>query len=277
MKKTSILERLPTDVLIQVLDYLDQHSQFQMCLASKPLSETCIRTMWHTPTCTTVTAFNALMSTIGTRDCNLYYPYKSFIVGLCLSFHTPQTVLVLNTILPAISLKKIWIENVQSISQTFVDKILCISDKLYMVHFSKCTSDTLTTFFTVLKRYGPHQGIEKIMICDCSVADQIVYQMVVATPMLQHFEYYRSGIISDCAIKLIVEHCRFIQVLIFTLPLNIVQANTVTYESLELLTQSKYLKVLICKGQVRISRKEYKNWLYRCLPSLEYCDLSFDL
>ncbi|CAO3696127.1 unnamed protein product [Rhizopus stolonifer] len=156
-------------------------------------------------------------------------------------------------------------ENVESISS----QALCHVD-MQAVYFSNCTTDVIQS--VIVKQSA---RLEKIMIYDCQVADKVFYGMVA--PSLRYFSYCRSGFISDAAIAAIVQHCPCVETLVLTLPRNIVQANTMTQASLDSLTQFKCLKVLVCKGQIRISNGEYKNWLYKHIPSLEYCDLSFDL
>ncbi|KAG1456983.1 hypothetical protein G6F56_006711 [Rhizopus delemar] len=259
MKSVSRLERLPVDIIIQILDCLDQYSQWITCTLSKLLSELTVRRMWHTPKCTSLQAFHVLLSSL--KDKESYYAYASFLVNLHLSMDR----LVIEPAIPELQLKTLWIENMEFISF----QALCHVD-MQAVYFSNCATDVIQSI--IVKQSA---RLEKIMIYDCPVADEVFYEMVA--PSLRYFSYCRSGFISDAAIAAIVQHCPCVEALVLTLPRNIVQANTMTQASLDSLIQFKCLKVLICKGQIRIANGEYKNWLYKNIPSLEYCDLSFDL
>ncbi|PHZ17695.1 uncharacterized protein RHIMIDRAFT_11003 [Rhizopus microsporus ATCC 52813] len=248
MERVLQLEQLPVDILIQIFNYLDQPSRLQVCLVSKFMLKTCICIM-----------------------CNNLYPYSSYMSGLNLSFDQADHIDVCcNTTL---SLRTLWIENVESISPTFLNQIVRDVAELGL---SKCSKETIRSVSVTLAQYKQRSKLEQIDIYDCYMSDQMVRQMVISTPMLKRFNYYRSGFLSDSSIFAIVEHCQLIESLIMTLPRHIVQANTVTFAALEVLAQLPGLKIFVCRGQVRIATKQNEEWMYKHCSSLIHCDLSFD-
>ncbi|RCI01644.1 hypothetical protein CU097_015342 [Rhizopus azygosporus] len=270
MERVLQLEQLPVDILIQIFNYLDQPSRLQICLVSKFMLKTCICIMWYVPKCTTAFALNALMATINNGSNNLY-PYSSYMSGLNLSFDQAVHIDVCcNTIL---SLRTLWIENVESLSPTFLNQI---ARDIAELGLSRCSKETINSISVILARYKQRSKLEQIDIYDCYMSDQMVHQMVVSTPMLKRFNYCRSGFLSDSSIFAIVEHCQLIESLIMTLPRHIVQANTVTFAALEVLAQLPRLKIFVCRGQVRIATKQNEEWMYKHCPSLIHCDFSFD-
>lgn len=275
MKNGLYFEKLPNDILVQMIDYLDQPSQLQLCLVSKFMSSICIRILWRMPKCTTPAAFNRLMSVLNSD--HQYYPYNAYMIGLNLSFHSTQTLDDSSDIIFSLtSLRMIWIKNVQTMSITLLDKMFATKDLEQLCVF-QCLTDVIRDLLVVLKCHGPYEKLERVAIEASHMPDSIVCQMVTLMPALRHFRYCQSGFISDTTIVTLINHCPFLESLILTLPRHIIQANTVTFASLKALSQSKHLKLFVCKGQVRISTAEYKGWLYKYCPCLEYCDLSFDL
>lgn len=269
MKNALSIKELPNDILVQILDLLDHPSQLQMCLTSKAISRSCIKVMWRIPRCTKATTFKALMSTVDNSNSN-YYPYSIYMIGLSISFSSVQTLHYDSPISP-IPLKLIRLENVLELSIALVDKILC--NNLQQIHLSKCAFNSVNTFLDAFMHHGPYDKLEKITIDDSHMSDQLICQMITMAPDLRHLNYSQSGFISDKTVDIIVQHCPLLETFVATLPRPIIQANTVTFTSLEKLAQLKHLKIFVCKGQVRISKIEYKNWLYKHCPSLKCCNL----
>ncbi|KAI9250623.1 hypothetical protein BY458DRAFT_524614 [Sporodiniella umbellata] len=258
MKRAPRLEKLPKDVLLQILDRLDSKTLREISTVCKSLSEPAVRQMWHSAECRTLNGLDVLLTSLES-DVS-YYDYRTFLVNLRLIIDK------LNQPLPGLKIKTLWIERANALPPHILDTV-----DVQHICFSHCHPDTILSIFNHASACQPY----KLLIYDCPGMDMVIHSLFLPQS-IKEFSYCRSGFISDRAIETLAQQCPLIETLILTLPKNIIQANTMTLDSLLLLTQFKHLKVLVCKGQIRISKKEHKNWLYSHIPSLEYCDLSFN-
>ncbi|KAG2199279.1 hypothetical protein INT46_006679 [Mucor plumbeus] len=270
MSKTTI-ENLPTDILIQIVRYLDQKSQLELGLVSKCISYISIKQLWHTPRCTTITALEKWVHTL--NKTHNAYPYRTWLIGLDLAFdniqHVPDSILIPRQIL----LRSVKLHNVQATSSTFIE-LFC--DEIEEIEFSNCSADIIIGFTTQMSdKKKKYLKLYKFSILDCYLTDALVNQIVSFTPKLRYFGSQGSGYMSDSAILAITENCPLIETLIVTLPKYIIQSNTITSVSLEALSKCLHLKKFICTGQVRIATEERGSWLLEKCTSLEHCDLSF--
>lgn len=270
------LENLPTDVLIQVVRYLDQKSQLELGLTSKCISCICLKQLWHTPRCTSVAKLEKWVYTMNKTQNT--YPYSAWLIGLDLAFdsiqHVPDSLLIPRQKTPPRCLK---LHNVQATSTASMQLLHLIScDRIEEIEFSNCSSEITTGFATqLIGEKNKHRKLDKISFLDCYLTDALVSQIVAFVPNLRSFVSQGSGYMSDTAILAIAKHCPLIENLIVTLPKYIIQSNTITTVSLEALSKCVHLKKLICTGQVRIASKEHESWLIENSISLKHCDLSF--
>lgn len=265
------IEDLPTDILIQIVRYLDQKSQLELGLVSKCVSYICIKQLWHTPRCTSIAALEKWIHTL--NKTHNAYPYHTWLSGLDLAFdsiqHVPDSILIPRQI-PLRSLK---LHNVQA---TFTKFIELSCDKIEEIEFSNCSADITIGFAAqLIDKKKKYLKLYRISILDCYLTDALVNQIVPFTPKLCYFGSQGSGYMSDSAILAITENCPLIETLIVTLPKYIIQSNTITSISLEALSKCLHLKKFICTGQVRIATEERGSWLLEKCTSLEHCDLSF--
>ncbi|CAO3637513.1 unnamed protein product [Mucor fragilis] len=270
------LENLPTDVLIQIIKYLDQQSQLELGLTSKRMSYICIKQLWHTPRCTSVTGLEKWVYTL--NKVQTTYPYAAWLIGLDLTFdgtqQVPDSLLVPRQ---QTSLRRLKLHNVQAASTASMELLHLIScDKTKEIEFFHCSAEITIGFATqLIGDKNKHHTLNKISFLDCYLTDSLVSQIVRFTPNLRSFTSQGSGYMSDTAILAIAEHCPLIESLIVTLPKFIIQSNTITSISLEALSKCVHLKKLICTGQVRIASKERESWLLENSMSLKHCDLSY--
>ncbi|KAL9558017.1 hypothetical protein MBANPS3_001117 [Mucor bainieri] len=267
MSRNLNLEKLPTDVLIQIIRYLDQQSQLQLALTAKYLSYICIKQLWHTPRITSVTKLETWSYTL--NKAKTAYPYSSWLIGLDLTFdgiqHVPDSLLIPRQQTP---LRRLKLYNVQATSASSTELLnLLYYDRIEEMEFRNCSAEVTIGFATrLIAETNKHYKLNKVFFLDCYLTDALVSQIVPFIPNLRSFISQGSGYMSDTAILAIAKHCPLIENLI---------SNTITSISLEALSKCVHLKKLICTGQVRIASKERESWLLENSMSLKHCDLSF--
>lgn len=272
-------ESLPMDILIQIISQLDSTSQLSLGIVSKFISSVCIKQLWHTPLCRSIVSLKSILTIINNTESN-FYPYATWIMALNISFKTleklPESLVrILKNSAPiplrSLRLDKIdgSIKDCQSLFQVFIQP-----HSLESLELCNCPSDVIISIANHLA-LTPDNKIEKLYIKDSYLSDSLIKQMMTCLPQLHCFTSEGSGYISDTSILAIIAYCPLIETIIITLPNYLVQSNTITFISLEALTHCTHLTTFICKGQVRISNEESKQWLLKHCPSLKYCDLSF--
>jgi hypothetical protein len=177
------------------------------------------------------------------------------------------------TINSKVQIKKLNLTNVHGLMETSEKLLkLFIQDNIKDITINHCSNEIISSLINTL---DISSNLIRISIEDCHISDGWVNQLVNRTPQLRYFSSERSGYLSDNAISSITQHCPFIETVIVTLPNHIIQSNTITMLSLQSISQCQHIKQFICRGQVRIARRECQDWLYTHCPTLEYCDLSF--
>lgn len=275
-KPLTLIQDLPLDVLMQILDYFGEKELYEIGVCWKFISSTSFQRLWHTPKCSSIRQLKSILWTLNSKD--TIYPYHDWIMGMYISLEIMQTI-------P---------ENLFHNMQHLVLNIKTL--QLANVHLTKTTSELMTNIFlsshirqiliencsvpiisSLSSRIGALDTklLTRICIKDCYITDVWVKQVVCYTPNLQYFSSQRSGYVSDITILAIAQSCPLIETLIVTLPRHIVQSNTITFLSLQSLATCTHLKKFVCRGQVRISNPESEAWLYSHCPQLEHCDLSF--
>ncbi|CEP17146.1 hypothetical protein [Parasitella parasitica] len=268
--------KLPLDILIQIVRYLDEKSQLELGLTSKKISSICCKQLWHTRTCTSISALEAWANTLNKED-NVH-PYHEWVIGLNLAFDSiqfvPDSILIPRQITTR-TLKLLNVHATPTASRSVMRLISC--EKTEEVEINKCSVEIIAGFATRLEfNRNKHLKLNRISIIDCFLLDTQVAHIVSFTPNLRSFTSEGCSYLSDTAILAITEHCPLIETMIVTLPNHIRQSNTITVSSLKALSKCKKLTKLICKGQVRLIGDEHRIWLLKNCPSLEYCDLSYD-
>lgn len=278
-------ERLPIDILNQIIQQLDSRSQLTLGLASKLISVICIKQLWHIPVCKSIASLESILTTLNSTTTSAaetvnFYPYATWMVGLDISFKTmeklPESViLMLNNLVPIPTLRTLRLDNIDSpmktchhVLQAFIQPHI-----LHTLELCNCSSDVTISIANYLT--NTETTIEKLHIKDSYLSDPLIKQMATYLPHLRYFRSEGSGYISDTSILAITSSCPLIETIIITLPNYLVQSNTITPISLEALTHCTHLTTFICKGQVRISSDESRCWLLEHCSNLKICDLSF--
>ncbi|KAI8080365.1 hypothetical protein BDF21DRAFT_418887 [Thamnidium elegans] len=275
-KALTVIQDLPIDILIQILNYFEDKELLELSICWKFISSTSLQKLWHSPKCRSMRQLKYMLSTLG--DADSMYPYHSWISDMYISLEIMQTIPqnILNNLQHVeLKVKRLQLCNVYT-DQGSGDVLtrLFITDTIKEINIENCSVEIITCLSkqitTTIK-----EKLNRITIKDCYITDPWIKDIVRFTPKLKYFSSQRSGYVSDIAILAITQNCPLIETMIVTLPKHIIQSNTITFHSLQSLSNCIYLKKFICRGQVRISNQESQDWLYANCPQLQCCDLSF--
>jgi hypothetical protein len=274
---------LPNDILLIIIDYFDQRDLLEIARVAKFISSTSIQKLWHRPRCKTPLALKLILTTLNKSTSTILHPYHDWLIGLDICLNTMQS--LSDTIFTSqqlisrqninLHIKSLRLANVQATvktSQFLIDYFIspCIKE----IKLSNCSIEVTSSLITT-QHQRIYDKLDRICIQDCYITDAWVRQIVSSTPQLRHFSTLRSGYLSDTSMVAITQHCPRIETVIVTLPSHLVQSNTITFDSLQLLSNCMHLKKFVCRGQVRISNDICQDWLYSHCPKLEHVDLSF--
>ncbi|KAI9017946.1 hypothetical protein CLU79DRAFT_706279 [Phycomyces nitens] len=117
--------------------------------------------------------------------------------------------------------------------------------------------------------------LTSLRVSECFLGDFHVQHFAAHCPDLQNVQLRQTGYLSDSSVMALAHNCPGLQTLEITLPLNIVQSNTITMESLEALgDHCPRLSKLICPGQTRIAGPQARAFVEHQWPLMRDYDLS---
>jgi hypothetical protein len=144
---------------------------------------------------------------------------------------------------------------------------------LRYLNLSSCTQFSSATLISIFSE-DSNSSLRTLDLSNCSVNDAVIIRVSRHHSRLRHLYLKHSGNISDSAILALAESCPELEHVIIGLPHGIVQSNKITDTSMTALAQScPRLRIVICRGQTRITEKSMEMFNQRC-PNMATCDLS---
>lgn len=279
-------KKLPPDILRILVDYLPSCSDLMAFgLACGAATIHSLQAIWKCPRPTTIEQLEKLTRVVQlsvesgpSNDGSKHLPYYyAWITGYDFSALDPEsaaqvTVACLTTLLtvPTLPLETLNASNLLALPPTLVSRHI---QSLRDLNLSSCTQFSSAVLIQILTSDSPSM-LQVLDLSNCSVNDAVIIHISRQHTRLRHVNLMHSGNISDTAIVALAEGCPNLESLIISLPHGIVQSNKITDKSMEILAKScSKMRVIICRGQTRISEKSSTAFERYCVM-LNTCDFS---